>query len=214
MLEYLVELCTTQAGWFNLIIASDLLIAIAYFSIPFSMLWVFRRRREDLPYPLLWVSFVLFIFACGMTHFVHAASNVFDMPLLRYQAAIHVLTALVSLATAVTLTMVLPKLDLLPSPERQRRELEIAVREASRQKEALLVELHHRVGNQLAKLSALARREMRTAGSMEREGIQRIQALLTEMGNEHHRLSRDGYGIHRPEETAVLADGTPDKPAS
>ena len=81
---------------------------------------MFHHRREDLPYPGLWVAFVVFIFACGMTHFVHAASNVFDIPLLRYQALIHGTTALVSVATAVSLTLVLPKLNLLPSPERQR----------------------------------------------------------------------------------------------
>jgi len=197
MLDYIVDLCTTVPGLFKVIVASDLLIAVAYFSIPFSMLWVFRHRREDLPYPGLWVAFVLFIFACGMTHFVHAASNVFDVPLMRYQAAIHAATALVSVATAVSLTLVLPKLNLLPSPERQRKELESAVSEATRQKDALLIELHHRVGNQLAKLSALARKEMRAAGSAEREGLLRMQSLLTEMGNEHHRLSQDGYGIHR-----------------
>ena len=38
---------------------------------------------------------------------------------------------------------------------------EPGVSEATRQKDALLIELHHRVGNQLAKLSALARKEMR-----------------------------------------------------
>jgi hypothetical protein len=195
MLDQLVDICTTDRGLSNIIIASDLLIAVAYFSIPFSMLWVFRRRREDLPYPGLWVAFVLFIFACGLTHFVHGASNLFNLPLLRYQAAIHATTALVSLATALLLTLVLPKLNLLPSPERQRRELEKAVAEATRQTDDLLVELHHRVGNQLAKISALSRREMRTAGPAESEGLKRIEALVTELGKEHHRLSMDGYGL-------------------
>ena len=197
MLDYLVDLCTTNRGLSVVIVTSDLLIGAAYFSIPFSMLWVFRRRREDLPYPGLWVAFVLFIFACGLTHFIHGASTLFNLPLLRYQAAIHAVTAAVSLATALSLTLVLPKLNLLPSPERQRRELEMAVADATRQTDALLVELHHRVGNQLAKISALSRREMRTAGPAESEGLKRIEALVNELGVEHHRLSMDGYGLKR-----------------
>jgi hypothetical protein len=76
MIDYLISLCTTQEGLFSLVVGSDLLIALAYFSIPVSMLWVFRNRSEDLPYPALWIAFVLFIFACGATHLAHFAAVV------------------------------------------------------------------------------------------------------------------------------------------
>jgi hypothetical protein len=199
LLNYLVSLCATEPGQIRLTVFSDLFIALAYFSIPFSMLWVFRSRKEDLPYPGLWISFVLFIFACGMTHFLHVASYLSGTPLTGYTAVVHFATAIVSMATAVSLTLVLPKVNLLPSPQRQRRELEQAVQVASREKDAMLVELNHRVGNQLAKLSALTRKEIRDTGDgRDAASLDRIRLLLEEMSAEHHRLQREGYSSHHP----------------
>ncbi len=157
------------------------------------MLWVFRRRRDDIPYASLWIAFVLFIFACGTTHFLHAASVLFGTPMLAGLAAVHVTTAAVSIATALALTVTLPKINLLPSPKRQKRELELAVRQATLEKDALLVELNHRVGHQLAKLLALTRHELRQTGDVSNPGLRNIEALLNELAAEHHRLSRAGY---------------------
>ncbi len=211
MFEYLVRLCTTAPGLTGLTVVADLLIAIAYFSIPFSMLNVFRNRRDDLPYPSLWISFVLFIFACGMTHFIHVASYVSNSPLFGYRATIHMATAAISIATAISLTLVLPKLNLLPSPQKQRRELEAAVDLATREKDAMLVELNHRVGNQLAKLSAMVRSEIRSAGNAgsETERLRRLEHLLNEMGSEHHRLQREGYGTHHPAQNFIQPSTRP-----
>lgn len=196
MLDYLISLCTTQEGLFSLVVASDLLIALAYFSIPVSMLWVFRNRSEDLPYPALWIAFVLFIFACGATHLAHFAGVVNGTALLEWRAPIHVSTAIVSVATAIALSMTLPKIALLPSPQRQQRELKLAVERATREKDALLLELNHRVGNQLAMLGAIVRRELRTAP--EQESLLRVQELLEELGEQHHRLSRQNYTPEHP----------------
>lgn len=196
MLDYLISLCTTQEGLFSLVVGSDLLIALAYFSIPVSMLWVFRNRSEDLPYPALWIAFVLFIFACGATHLAHFAGVVNGTTLLEWRAPIHVATAIISVATAIALSMTLPKIALLPSPQRQQRELKLAVERATREKDALLLELNHRVGNQLAMLGAIVRRELRTAP--EQESLLRVQELLEELGEQHHRLSRQNYTPEHP----------------
>ena len=51
--------------WMNVI--PDILIAMAYFAIPFVVLYVARRRR-DLPRNWLIVWFSVFILACGATH--------------------------------------------------------------------------------------------------------------------------------------------------
>ena len=163
MLDYLISLCTTDSGLLGLIAGSDALIALAYFSIPVSMMWVFRNRSEDLPYPALWIAFVLFIFACGTTHLIHFAGVLKGQALLEWRAPVHVATAVISVATAVALSLALPKIVLLPSPERQKRELQLAVERATREKDALLLELNHRVGNHLAMLGAVVRRELRTA---------------------------------------------------
>ena len=74
MLEPLIQLCTSAAGLFWLVLGSDVSIAIAYFAIPVTMAVVLRQRRDDIPYPWLWTLFVMFIVACGLTHSAHAFS--------------------------------------------------------------------------------------------------------------------------------------------
>jgi hypothetical protein len=198
MIDYLISLCTTQEGLFSLVVGSDLLIALAYFSIPVSMLWVFRNRSEDLPYPVLWIAFVLFIFACGATHLAHFAAVVNGTSLLEWRAPIHVATAAVSVATAIALSMALPKIALLPSPRRQQRELKLAVDRATHEKDALLLELNHRVGNQLAMLGAMVRRELRLAPEAGQDSLLRVQELLEQLGEEHHRRSSQNYSPDHP----------------
>ena len=48
-------------------VVSDVLIALAYFSIPFTLIYFIRKRR-DVPFNWIFVCFGLFIFACGATH--------------------------------------------------------------------------------------------------------------------------------------------------
>jgi hypothetical protein len=193
MIDTLIAFCTSDAGLKWLIFAGDALIALAYFSIPVAMLWVFRHRKVDLPYPALWIAFVLFIFACGLTHVLHAVGALWNAPLLGVRTAVHLFTAVVSVITAVALTLVLPKIALLPSPRQQRAQLEAAVASATQQKDQLLLELHHRVGNQLAKLGAVVRREMRDSNNDKSLSLHRLQDLLEELGDEHHRLSSFDY---------------------
>jgi len=48
-------------------VVSDSLIALAYFSIPFTLIHFIRKRR-DLPFNWIFVCFGAFILACGATH--------------------------------------------------------------------------------------------------------------------------------------------------
>ena len=48
-------------------VIADSLIALAYFSIPFTLLY-FVRRRKDLQFNWMFVCFAVFIVACGATH--------------------------------------------------------------------------------------------------------------------------------------------------
>src|ERR1700716_3165905 len=48
-------------------VASDTLIALAYFSIAFTLLY-FVRKRRDLEFNWMFVCFAVFIVACGATH--------------------------------------------------------------------------------------------------------------------------------------------------
>ena len=52
-------------------LVSDILIARAYFSIPFALVRLVRRRPDVQFGGMFWL-FALFIFACGMTHVMSA----------------------------------------------------------------------------------------------------------------------------------------------
>src|SRR5450631_2730787 len=56
-----------QPDVLTLHVASDLLITLAYFSIPFTLLY-FVRKRGDLAFNWMFVCFAVFIVACGTTH--------------------------------------------------------------------------------------------------------------------------------------------------
>ncbi len=92
---------------------SDAVIGLCYFSIPLALLH-FARRRSDLEFRwILWL-FALFILACGSTHFMAVAT--LWVPLYWIDGIVKLITALASIATAILLWPLLPRLLALPSP--------------------------------------------------------------------------------------------------
>lgn len=94
-------------------VISDVLIFLAYCSMPIA-LGYFAHRRKDFPYPGLLVMFAVFIVACGFTHLMGAV--VLWKPWYELDAALKVITAIVSVVTAVVLWPMIPKALSLPSP--------------------------------------------------------------------------------------------------
>lgn len=94
-------------------VASNLFIAGAYYSIPLALVVLVRRRR-DLVHRNLFVLFAIFIFACGTTHIVKVWT--IWQPVYTLQSAVDVLTASASILTAVMLWPLLPHILRLPSP--------------------------------------------------------------------------------------------------
>src|SRR5690242_18044026 len=99
-----------EVVWLHVI--SDGLIALAYLVIPISLASLARKRR-DLLFHWMFVLFGLFILGCGATH----AMEVWTVwhGTYRLSGAIKLVTAAVSVATAVLLVPVLPKALVLPS---------------------------------------------------------------------------------------------------
>jgi signal transduction histidine kinase len=85
-------------------VISDLLIAIAYFSIPIGIVYVAKRRPDAVLQPVYYL-FAAFILACGVTHVMGILT--LWVPLYYTQGITKMVTALVSIATAIYL---LPKL--------------------------------------------------------------------------------------------------------
>ena len=97
--------------WLNVV--SDALITVAYFSIPFTLLY-FVRKRTDLQFNWMFVCFAVFIVACGTTHLMEIL--VVWHPAYWASGGVKALTALASVPTAVLLVKLVPQALLLPSP--------------------------------------------------------------------------------------------------
>jgi len=93
------------------------LIAISYASIPVFLV-AFVRKRNDIPFSWTIVLFGAFILACGTTHFVHIIGLWREVNW--WQALVDSITAIISLATAVVVWPILPKLLAIPSPAQLR----------------------------------------------------------------------------------------------
>jgi hypothetical protein len=194
MLQEFYQFCTSYGGLVWLAIASDLSIAVAYFAIPVTMAVVFRHRRDDIPYPWLWTLFVTFIVACGLTHVVHTWSAMAGMEYLGTQVVIGLIAAAASVGTAIAFAVILPQIKNLPSPRQQRALLEQMVTARTDEKDRLIREINHRVGNQLQVMSSLVRLETKNAESAETlEALERIAVELQTMSERHHAHSSRDY---------------------
>jgi PAS domain S-box-containing protein len=109
-------------------VVSDALIALAYFSIPVTLIYFIRKRR-DLPFNWMFVSFGTFILACGATHTMEVWTLWHGTYWL--SGAIKVVTAMASVPTAILLVRLVPQALALPSPEAMK--LEIAERKRTEQ---------------------------------------------------------------------------------
>ena len=96
---------------------SNALIAISYASIPFFLI-VFVRKRKDMPFTWVIFLFGLFIMACGTTHLIHVIG--LWWPVNWWQATVDSICAIISIATAVVVWPILPKLLSIPSPNQLR----------------------------------------------------------------------------------------------
>ena len=194
MIEALLQLCTSRTGLGWLLIGTDLAIACSYFAIPLTMGIVISHRKEDIPYPWLWGLFVVFIVACGLTHLVHVWSAISGLDHRSAQAAVNFLCATASVGTAIAFAFVLPQIKDLPSPRRQRAELERLVRQRTSEKDRLIQEINHRIGNQLQILSSLVSIETRRTTSDETLTILgRLRDTLEKMGEQHAALRATDY---------------------
>ena len=95
-------------------VVSDSIIALAYYSIPFALLY-FVRKRIDLAYRWVFVLFGVFICLCGTTHLISIWTTWY--PDYWLEGLIKFATALVSIVTALLVWRLIPKLLQLPSPQ-------------------------------------------------------------------------------------------------
>jgi signal transduction histidine kinase/ActR/RegA family two-component response regulator len=121
-----------QPGILTLHVLSDSLITLAYFSIPFTLLY-FVRRRRDLQFNWMFVCFAVFIVACGATHLLEVLT--IWHPVYWLSGGVKAITALASVPTAILLVRLIPDALRLPSPSAlQRANTELALEVAERKR--------------------------------------------------------------------------------
>lgn len=94
-------------------VIADSIIALSYWSIPFSLYYVIRRQR-DVPVQWMIGLFAIFI-ACGVTHLMEVITV--WKPLYVTSGLIKAFTAVVSALTAIMLVPLIPRLLSLKSPQ-------------------------------------------------------------------------------------------------
>lgn len=210
-----------QPGLLGLHVASDLIIALAYFSIPLAIL-AFLRRRTDLlaEHKRIAMLFVLFILGCGMTHVMGIV--VLWRPAYWTDGAIKAATAAVSLITAIALWPVIPRLVALPSTG-QLEAANASLQRALEELGAVHANLEAEVQRRAAEAQALARRfQLATEGSvvtlLEQDGDLRFtwlhnarppfdQARIGRSGAEC--LPSETHAVLEPLKRQVVASGEP-----
>ena len=134
-------------------VLSDAVIAVAYYSIPVTLLY-FVRKRKDLAFDWILVCFAIFIVACGTTH-VMEILNIWH-PTYWLSGIIKAITALVSIVTAILLIRLVPEALKIPSPEQLRASNSQLQREIAERTRALdrVASLNSELIDQTSKLAA------------------------------------------------------------
>lgn len=144
-----------QPELIGLHLASDWLLALAYYSLPLLMLY-FLRRRHDLPFSwVLWL-FSAFLVACGTSYLLDAWTIWY--PGYWLLGSVKAITALISIYTVIVLVPLLPQALTIPSPaqlEAANQQLEAEIRDrrtAEAQILQLNAELEQRVSQRTTEL--------------------------------------------------------------
>ena len=117
-------LWTPGLVWLHAI--SDGLVALSYTTIPFT-LYVFARRRRDIPFNWMFLCFATFIIACGATHYLEIWTLWYGTYWL--SGTIKAVTALASVPTAILLVRLVPRALAIPHPA-ELRDASAALRES------------------------------------------------------------------------------------
>lgn len=131
---------------------ADVVIALAYFTLPIALLYV-AHRRKDMRLSWLMMCAVVFLVASGVTHVI----DVWNLWHTHYwlEGAIKIVAALASIPTAILLWRSLPEILSLPS-QRQLREANESLERANRELEAFTASVSHDLRSPLTTIAGQA----------------------------------------------------------
>lgn len=88
-------------------VIADVLIGGSYVVISGTLAYLVWRARREIPFDWMFLAFGLFIVACGMTHFLEVVT--IWIPVYVLSAVVKVITALASIATAISFASIIPR---------------------------------------------------------------------------------------------------------
>lgn len=170
-----------KPGLIGLHLVSDLLIGCAYFAISFTLAYMVRRARRDIPFSWMILAFGAFIVACGCTHFMEVVT--LWKPIYWLSGNVKAITAIASVTTAVLLPPVVPKvLGMIAAArlsDQRQQELELAhskLKELDVLKTQFFANVSHELRTPLALILGPAERLLDTSVTEEqRRQVETIQ---------------------------------------
>lgn len=182
-------------------IMSDSLIALAYYSIPITLVY-FVRKREDLPFNWIFLLFSCFIIACGTTHVMEIWT--LWHPTYWLSGSIKAVTALISVYTALELVPLVPQALALPSPaqlEAANEQLLYQINERQRAEAALQNandQLEIRVAQRTVELTAANERSLLEIIERQRaeEQVRLLQTMTQAISEAEDFHSALGVALH------------------
>ncbi|MEO0839150.1 MAG: PAS domain S-box protein [Cyanobacteria bacterium J06643_5] len=110
-----------KPGLVGLHLVSDTVIALSYFSIPITLIYILRKR-VDVPFNGIFILFAAFIIFCGTGHLI----DIWTLwhPDYWVSGYIRAITAVVSFITAIALINLIPQILALPTPQKLREEIQ------------------------------------------------------------------------------------------
>ncbi len=184
MKNWFTELCSTafmphgncylwQPGLVGFHVVSDSIIALAYYSIPLTLIYYVRKGR-DVAYPAIFLMFAAFIVACGTTHVMEVIT--IWTPVYWLSGTVKAATAVISLVSAVALVRVVPLALELPS-RNELRLLNATLEDRVRARTADLTKANEKLQREIAQRHE-AEAEVRRLNVEAQRSVAELQTLF------------------------------------
>ncbi|WP_162525171.1 sensor histidine kinase [Rariglobus hedericola] len=122
-------------------VVSDCLIGLAYVSISSTLAYLVYKASKGIPFHWVFLAFGLFIVSCGLTHFMEVW--VIWEPVYWLSGYVKVITAAASVATAIVLFPLVPKIFKLIESARKSEERRLEIEQLNQELERFNYSVAH-----------------------------------------------------------------------